>query len=197
MLVKRYTRNVHTLIRVDTKPVEDVPGECRVVVCIRNERQRLFPFLRHHRAIGAQRFFFIAHECNDGSTEFLLDQSDCHVFVTRNRFDEANQGYDWRVALLDSYGTGHWCLNLDADEFFVFPGCESASLSDFARYLESAEASGVFAFMLDMYGQNSISRTHWPSPELSPINATPFFDRAYQWRLRPRSRILEAPFPTY
>jgi glycosyl transferase family 2 len=197
MLGKRHSRSVHTLIRVDTKPVEDVPGECRVFVCIRNERKRLFHFLSHHRAIGAHRFFFISHESNDGSTEFLLSQSDCHVFVTRNRFDEANQGYDWRTVLLDSYGSGHWCLNLDADELFVFPGHESASLSDFAGYLDGINAPGVFAFMLDMYAKNSISETHWPSPESSPLNAAPFFDRAYEWRLRPRSRIREAPFPRY
>jgi hypothetical protein len=197
MLVKRYRRDVHTLIRVDTKPVEDVPGECRVFVCIRNERQRLLHFLRHHRAIGAQRYFFIAHDSNDGSTEYLLTQSDCHVFVTRNRFDEANQGYDWRTVLLDLYGAGHWCLNLDADEFFVFPGYESVSLSDFARYLDSINARGVFAFMLDMYGQNSISDTRLPSPELSPIDAAPFFDRGYEWRLRPRTRVRGSPFPTY
>ena len=37
------------------------------------------PFLSHYRSLGVKRFVFIDDNSNDGTREFLFEQSDCMV----------------------------------------------------------------------------------------------------------------------
>ena len=64
---------------------------------------------------------------------------------------------NWQNALHDEYGMNRWCLTVDADEWFVYPGWETKSLSDLAMYLDGIGAQGAFSFLLDMYGAVSIA----------------------------------------
>jgi len=38
-------------------------------------------------------------------------------------------GVDWQNALLNEYGMNHWCLTVDADEWFIYPGYEPICLA--------------------------------------------------------------------
>ena len=72
--------------RMDSYPICVIPGAVPVFFCAQNERRRLPHFLAHHRRIGAGPFFGIDNGSNDGTMEYLLAQSDCHVFSTRESF---------------------------------------------------------------------------------------------------------------
>jgi glycosyltransferase involved in cell wall biosynthesis len=188
---------VHTLVRVDTRTMADDQSEIRVFIPLRNEVLRLPQTLAYYRKLGVARFFVVDNGSTDGSKEFLLAQPDCHVFVTHNSFAEAGCSVEWLNALLDEYGTNHWCLTVDADEWFVYPGCERRPLSDFAAYLERSGAEGVFAFLLDMYGSGRIAEAN-PDPQLSFLDSCRYFDREYDWRHRSYVAGLESsPFPEY
>jgi hypothetical protein len=89
---------------------------------VRDEMLRLPTTLDHYRKIGVGRFLVVDNGSADGTKEFLLDQPDCHVFVTHNSYSEAGYGIEWQHCLLDEYGTNHWCLVVDADEWFVARG---------------------------------------------------------------------------
>jgi hypothetical protein len=187
----------HTLIRTDTNPIDDRHAEIRAFMTIRDEMLRLPRTFDHYRRIGVRRFFVVDNGSTDGSREFLLAQPNCHVFVTHDSYAESGYGVEWQNALLDTYGTGHWCLVVDADEWFVYPGYESRPLNDLAAHLERTGAQGVFAFMLDMYGPGTIAEAI-SEPERSLLDACRYFDSRYAWHRRPHIRGIEPPpFPEF
>ena len=124
--------------------------------------------------------------------EYLLAQSDCHVFSTRESYAASGFGIAWLNELRDAYARDRWCLSVDVDEAFVYPGCESASLPDFTRHRDEMGAEGVLALMLDMYGERAIADTI-PRPDQSLIELCPYFDRHYAWRERPPSPAKTRP----
>jgi hypothetical protein len=181
---------VHTLTRIDNRPISDDPREIVAFLKLRNELQRLPHSLDHHRRIGIERFFAIDNGSTDGSKEFLLAQPDCHVFITSNSMAEARAGVEWHNALMNEYGTNRWCLMLDADELFVYPGYESKSLSVFTNYLDRSGALGVFSFLLDMYGRGTVGE--WAcSSDRALLDVCSYFDGNYKWQRRLHS------FPPY
>jgi len=192
-LQKKCTR-VHTLIRTDTRAIGDDQNEIRVFMTVRDEILRLPRTFEHYRKIGVTRFFVVDNESTDGSKEFLLAQPDCHVFMTRNSYAESLYGVEWYNALLNEYGVNHWCLIVDADEWFVYPGYENRTLSDFAAYLDRSAAQGVFAFLLDMYGPGTIAESI-SEPQRSLLDACRYFDSEYEWHRR--SHVGAPCFPEY
>jgi Glycosyl transferase family 2 len=188
---------VHTLVRIDTRPITGDADEIRVFMNERDEMRRLPGFLDHYRKIGAKRFFITDNGSTDGSKEYLLAQPDCHVFVTRNLYSESNWGINWQNPLLDEYGLNRWCLMVDADEWFVYPGYERRSLTEFARYLEGTGSQGVFTFGLDMYGDGVFDESRHTSAR-SPLDECRYFDGEYAWHHRFHIPLLERPrFPRY
>jgi glycosyltransferase involved in cell wall biosynthesis len=169
--------------RIDARPIPDQPGEIRAVMIVRNEVLRLESNLKHHRDLGVDRFFVIDNGSDDGTIEFLEAQPDVHLFATADKFSSSWGGALWKNALLDAYATGHWVLNLDADELFVFPRFEALGLRNFCTFLDGADARGVFCLMLDMYSDRSPAETRHP-PGASLIETCPFFDRRTYQLLR-------------
>ncbi|MET4326480.1 glycosyltransferase involved in cell wall biosynthesis [Bradyrhizobium sp. i1.15.2] len=137
--------------RIDTRPLEFGADEIVAVGKLRNEMLRLPDFLRHHRRLGVGRFLAIDDRSDDGTRAFLLDQPDVHVFEIREPFAESSGGARWTSAVLDQFAPGRWALTLDADELFVYPGCENFDLRWLCRYLESVGADCMTAEMVDMY----------------------------------------------
>ncbi|MFK4505588.1 glycosyltransferase family 2 protein [Bradyrhizobium daqingense] len=137
--------------RIDNRPLDFSADEIVAVGKLRNEMLRLPDFLRHHRRLGVGRFLAIDDRSDDGTRAFLLDQPDVHVFEIREPFSESRGGARWTSALLNRFAPGRWALTLDADELFVYPGCETFDLRSLCRYLESTGADCMTAEMVDMY----------------------------------------------
>jgi glycosyltransferase involved in cell wall biosynthesis len=188
---------VHTLVRVDHRTVSDNQAEIRAFMTVRDEILRLPRTFDHYRRIGVARFLVVDNGSTDGSKEFLLAQPDCHVFVTHNSYAEAGYGVEWQHSLLDEYGMNHWCLVVDADEWFIYPGYESQALPALAVHLERSGAQGMFAFLLDMYGSGTVTESI-SEARASPFEASRYFDRDYAWRRRFYIPGLQRPpFPQY
>jgi hypothetical protein len=150
-------------------------GEIRVFATSRNERLRLPAFLAHYRSLGADRFFIIDNDSTDGTTDYLVDQPDVHLFRTANRYSEAAMGIDWLNALLARFGVGFWCITVDIDELLVYPGSEHASLRTLTQHLDRAGYEVLSCLLLDMYPAGSLNQCAYePGDDL--IAATPYFD---------------------
>jgi hypothetical protein len=187
---------VHVLVRLDANPVPNDRKEVRVFLALRNEAERLPWFFKYYRSLGAHRFFVVDNDSSDGTLEFLLEQGDCHVFHTSNAYPEANNSVDWLNSLRDSHGSDHWCLSVDADEQFVYPGCETVPLSALTEFLSETGSEGVFAFLLDMYGRGSIADTPYTRGQPC-LEACPFFDGDYRWGMDMVLASWRKPFPSF
>lgn len=156
-------------------PPPERPGEIRVCVMVRDEAVRLPAFLRHHRALGVERFIVVDDGSTDGTTELLRAQPDVHVVRSNAGFAARHHGVDWINHVLDAFCDGCWTLTLDADELFVFPGSERIGLRAVCDHLDQAQAEGVLALMIDMYGPGEVAQAiHDPAGSL--LDTCPYFD---------------------
>tara|TARA_B100000959_G_scaffold193190_1_gene202005 strand:+ start:462 stop:2246 length:1785 start_codon:yes stop_codon:yes gene_type:complete len=164
------------LEKIDKKEIPNNRSEVRCFCVGRNEGKRLPFFIKYHKELGVDRFFYVDNNSSDDSIEFLLGQDDVHVWKTDQSYQESRYGYDWQEALLKKYGVEQWCLLLDADEFFFFPYSDKGvPIQDFVTYLEKERARVVTSMMLDMYSDKSIKDTHLRKNE-DLFSICPFFD---------------------
>jgi hypothetical protein len=176
---------VHILERLDSAPIPSGTQECRVIMVVRNEASRVPWLLDYYRRLGVARFFMIDNGSTDGTLEFLKQHTDCHIFVTRNSYQESRFGGQWQQAILDRYSENHWWLIVDADEMLVYPASESVSLPAFCQYLESVGAEGLSAFMLDMYSRVPVAEVTYRDGQAF-TDVCGYFDTEYDFWPRPR-----------
>ncbi len=169
---------VHILTRLDARPIPPESQEVRLFCKLRNELVRLPYFLQFYREMGVDRFIFVDNGSTDGTTEYLLSQRDCHVLHTTDPFRDVY--VHWQNRALDLYGTDHWCLVVDADEFLVFPHCEKICLKQFCRFLDIEGSQGVYSFMLDMYSKGPFAEAQY-SVGQDPLDICPYHDRDYKF----------------
>ena len=142
----------------------------------RNERVRLPYFLDYYRRAGIGHFLFVDNDSDDGSAEYLARQSDVSLWRTTTSYKAARFGMDWLNWLLFRYGTGHWCLTVDPDEFLVYPHCDTRPLQALTDWLDASAIKSFSAMLLDMYpkgplheqpyqlGQNPFEIARWFDP---------------------------------
>lgn len=119
--------------------------------CLRNERVRLPYLLDYYRRLGVHHFLFVDNDSDDGSREWLAEQPDVSVWTTKASYKRARYGLDWQNWLLRRHGHGHWCVTVDADEFLVYPFCDTRPLRALTDWLEASSVRAFAAMILDMY----------------------------------------------
>lgn len=175
-------------MRLDGDSVPERPGEIRACMVVRNEALRLASVMDHHRALGVDRFLVIDDGSTDGTLELLAVRPDVHILRGEGSHLDAGCGVAWINAALDAFCDGHWVLTVDADELFVFPGCERIGLRALCAHLDAHEVRGLFALLLDMYGAGDIrDAVHTPGGSL--IETCPWFDPG------PYEPLRAGPFP--
>jgi hypothetical protein len=155
--------------------IPDDSGEIRLFSKSRNEALRLPAFLRHYRKLGVRRFFIADNGSTDGSTEYLGQQPDVHVFRAEQGFRAAHGGTDWLNDLLARFGVGRWCVNVDIDELLCYPGYEEAGLERLTEYFDRHGYEAMACQLLDMYPRGPIRACTYAAGE-DLIEAAPFFD---------------------
>lgn len=173
---------------LDDVSVPERPGEIRACLRVRNEALRLPSVFDHHRALGADRFLVIDDGSTDGTLDYLTAQPDTHVLHGDGGYAANRGGLRWVHAALDAFCDGHWSLTLDADELFIFPGFERVGLPALCAHLDRSEVRGVFALLLDMYGDGDVSEAiHAPGAPL--LETCGWFDPG------PYTGVRAGPYP--
>ncbi len=166
----------------------------------RNEKIRLPYFLDYYRRLGINHFFFVDNGSDDGSVEYLKNQSDVSLWSTTASYKKSRFGVDWLNSLQMRYGHGHWCLTVDTDEFFIYPFCDTRPLRGLTDWLDASSIKSFSAMLLDMYpkgrldqqpyqeGQDPLEIAHWFDSGNYTIKRNPRF-----WNLwiqgGPRARV--------
>jgi len=141
---------------------------------VRNERARLPAFLAHYRGLGVTQFFFVENDSDDGTLDYLAQQPDVALWRTRGSYRRSRYGVDWLRALKRRYGTGRWCLTVDADELLIYPNWETRPLTALTAWLEDHGCASFRSLLLDLYPGPEAGAGASGADPLAPI---PWFDR--------------------
>ena len=154
--------------------------------CLRNERVRLPFMLDYYRKLGVNHFLFIDNASDDGSREWLAEQPDTSVWTTPASYKRARYGLDWQNWLLRRHGHGHWCVTVDADEFLVYPFCDTRPLRALTDWLEASQIRAFGAMLLDMYPKGRIDAQPYREGQ-DPFEIACWFDSGnYTIKRNPR-----------
>ena len=146
-----------------------------VLTTLRNERVRLPYFLDYYRKLGVDHFLVVDNGSDDGSAEYLAEQTDVSVWHTTAGYKQSRFGMDWIMDLLRRHGQGRWCLTVDVDEFLVYPFCETRPLRALTDWLDSAGARSFSAMLLDMYPKGASHETPYSEGQ-NPFEIAQYFD---------------------
>lgn len=128
--------------------------ECVVVCLVRNGGEHLPSFLEHYRALGVRRFVFVDNGSDDGSRALLEQQADATVYETS--LPHKHYESELRRLIIERHCQGRWCLNVDIDELFDYPGSEQLPLPGLLRYLRQQGASALVAYLVDMFAERNV-----------------------------------------
>jgi hypothetical protein len=192
----------HVLTRLRILPAPPASHIVAIII-VRNEAWRLPEILRHHRALGVDRFAVLDNNSHDATRDIVLAEPDVDLWYTENSFGESAVGARWRNALAKVYGPGRWYLLIDADEMLVYAGMEANDLHRVARRLSYLEMPALRAPMVDMYAEESIELVGLPGSR-PLIELCPYYDGiGYAYRKYksgeteliggPRTRLLSTP----
>jgi hypothetical protein len=157
---------------------------------LRNERLRLPFFLSYYRNLGVNTFLFVDNGSDDGSREYLAEQSDCSVWTTPASYRDANFGMHWINHLLRKHGHGRWVLVVDTDEFLVYPFLDTRPLHALTDWLDDAGIRSFGTMLVDMYPKGPFAAKPLLEGQ-NPLEIASWFDSAnYSLRRNTRMRNL-------
>jgi len=170
----RRRRRLHP-IAVRTRRIRR--GDILLFMSIRNEKVRLPYFLEYYRRMGVQHFLVVDNGSDDGGLEYLSEQLDVSVWLTHSSYKDSRFGMDWLNWLLLRYGTGHWCLTVDPDEFLIYPHHDTRPLRALTDWLDASAIKSFSAMLLDMYPKGTLdARTYHEGQD--PFQIAAWFDPA-------------------
>lgn len=153
------------------------PDDLPLVCTVRNAAAFLPAFLEHYRRLGVTRFIVVDDRSDDGTAELLGAQADVDLYRSNVTYAQAMYGRIWRDQLYTLNGRGRWYVNVDADEFLLFPGCETRSLHDFIADLTRAGRLRALAPMLDLYPDGPLGNAVFdPARHASPMDVSGLID---------------------
>lgn len=151
------------------------PDDLLVFSTLRNERVRLPFFLRYYRDLGVNHFLIVDNDSDDGSREYLAEQTDVSVWITKHSYKRSRFGVDWLNWLQMRYAHGHWSLVVDPDEFFVYPFCDTRPLRALTDWLDASSIKSFSAMLLDMYPKGPFDAKPYREGQ-DPFEIAQYFD---------------------
>ncbi len=150
-------------------------GDVLLFATLRNERIRMPYFLSYYRALGIGHFLIVDNASDDGTREYLAAQPDVSLWTTGASYKRARYGMDWINGLLSQHGHGHWCLVVDADEFFVYPYSDTRPIRALTDWLDASSVRSFSAMLLDMYPKGPMTAQPYAEGQ-DPFEIAQWFD---------------------
>ncbi|MEL7091417.1 MAG: glycosyltransferase family 2 protein [Pseudomonadota bacterium] len=163
-------------LRALTDRTKDIhPTDLLCFVTLRNEAVRLPYFLEYYRDMGINHFLIVDNDSNDGSTDYLAAQPDVSLWHTKASYKRSRFGVDWLNWLQLKYAHGHWALTVDADEFLIYPFCDTRPLRALTDWLDASSIRSFSAMLLDMYPKGRLDAQPY-RPGQDPLEIASWFD---------------------
>ena len=121
-----------------------------IVLCIKNDLQRVKMLVDHYRNLGVDKFAFMDNGSDDGTFEWLMEQSDIDLFRCYEPYQTAvKEG--WINRIISHYGFDRWYIVTDSDELCTYVGMETHPIQDVTRLAERKGIKRIKGLTLDMY----------------------------------------------
>ncbi|SMO97885.1 glycosyltransferase family 2 protein [Paracoccus laeviglucosivorans] len=176
-LLARAIRRRRRLRPVQNRTKRIHSGDILLFMSMRNEKVRLPYFLDYYRRMGVQHFLVVDNASNDGGREYLASQPDVSIWLTHASYKDSRFGMDWMNWLLRRYGSGHWCLTVDPDEFLIYPHHDSRPLKALTDWLDASTIKSFSAMLLDMYPKGALHSQPYAEGD-DPFRTAGWFDPA-------------------
>lgn len=164
------------------KPVHDSTsnikkGDFILLTMYRNEGVRIAPFLKYYRSLGVDHFILLDNGSTDGgaASEVERNADDVSVFLVDQGYKESKFGTYWMNAFLNKFAVGHWIINVDIDEFLVYPMQDTRTLKELAAFLDESKQKSLWTLMVDMYPRGNIEDITFNS-DVYPFEQADYFD---------------------
>jgi glycosyltransferase involved in cell wall biosynthesis len=151
------------------------PNDILLFAVMKNEAHRLPFFLDYYRRLGVNHFILVDNGSTDHFADVVSGQADVSTYYTTASYKESNFGMYWANYLLLRFGSGHWCLTCDPDEFLVYPYMETRDLRDLTDYLSSRLECSFFTVQIDMYSDKAVEESRYREGD-DPLNTCSYFD---------------------
>ena len=153
-------------------------------------------FLAHYRMLGIEQFVFLNDRSDDGSFEYLAQQSDAIVVESGRTYGETVEIpqsltnliwhprilYLWRAMLHDMFAPNRWALQVDLDEFVRLP--IGMTFQELVVHLDKQDARAAWGVMLDAYPKDISTLTVQEKSSRIDLSATWYFDGERHLRVR-------------
>jgi hypothetical protein len=136
------------------KRVELDRNQAAVTCVVKDGSFFLEQFIDHYRTVGFRHVFFL----DNGSSDDTLDRAARHRDVTVHRCTLPVGKYQpfLKRKLAQIAVPAGWCLDVDIDEFFDYPGSDTLPLPRFLDYLNEHAYTAVLTQMLDMFSDQPL-----------------------------------------
>jgi glycosyltransferase involved in cell wall biosynthesis len=148
-----------------------------VLICvIRDENYRMPFFLQYYRNMGFQHFICIDNGSTDGTIERLSQMQDVSLITSAGSYKASRFGNDWINEVINRHCRNKWVLYVDADEFLVYPHCDSEPIQHLTDYMQATGSHSLRSMMVDMYSANPVRDNVCESGQ-DPLDICNLFDR--------------------
>ncbi|MGH1423768.1 MAG: glycosyltransferase family 2 protein [Pseudooceanicola sp.] len=166
--------------RRELKSISDRTGQIRkrdilLFSTMRNEKVRLPFFLQYYRDMGVSHFLLVDNDSDDGTRDYLADQSDVSLWTTKRSYKRSRYGVDWLNWLQMRYAHDHWTLVVDPDELLIYPFCDTRPLPALTDWLDASSIKSFSAMLLDMYPKGRIDAQPYKAGQ-NPLEIASWFD---------------------
>lgn len=153
--------------------IELEPDEAAVTCLVKDGDYYIAQFLDHHFRLGFKHVFLL----DNGSTDKTLEIAKSYPAVSIYQTSLPIGRYQARMKAIFSQLTvrSGWCLDVDIDEFFLYPLSEVISLQDFLAYLNNRNYTVVLTQMIDMFSDRPLSALSKPAAE-DIASSYPYYD---------------------
>ena len=129
---------------------------------VRNEIFLIRAFLNHYRNLGIEQFLILDDNSNDGTAEFLCEQTDCVILSSSfsygdeipidlgHKKEKQRVGVVMTRAIPERFLMDQYAVYADADEFLFLPTGIS-SISEIVNILESNRIDCIAASFVEFY----------------------------------------------
>ena len=147
-----------------------------VVMVVHNEALRIPYMLEYYKTMGFEHFLILDNRSDDDLQNILSGKSGISIFMANGSYRFSRFGVDWVNGVLSKYCSQKWILYVDADEFFVFPHCDTKSISDLTDFMENNNQKSMQCLMLDMYSDKKVQYNICGVGQ-DPLSVCRFYDR--------------------